>query len=80
MKRTPIETDLSRFPEAFHGILRGARIFDSSCSAQAQVYYIEKDDGFFLKSAGAGSLKTEAEMTRYFHGKGKRLSYVPCHP
>lgn len=79
MKRTPIETELSLFPAGFHSILDGAQVFDSSCSQQAKVYYIEKEGGFFLKSAGAGMLETEAEMTRYFHSKGlaaEVLDYV----
>ena len=79
MKRTSIETDLTLFPAGFHSILDGAQVFDSSCSPQAKVYYIEKDGGFFLKSAGAGTLETEAEMTRYFYGKelaAEVLDYV----
>ena len=79
MKRTSIETDLTLFPAGFHSILDGAQVFDSSCSPQAKVYYIEKDGGFFLKSAGAGMLETEAEMTRYFYVKelaAEVLDYV----
>jgi len=70
MNRTPVSITLSHFPEKLHPCLSGAAVFDSSCSAQARVYFIEKDDGFYLKTAPAGSLKAEAEMTRFFHRKG----------
>lgn len=70
MKRTPITVDISRFPEAFHGLLSGADLYDSSCSKEAKVYYIDKEDGFFLKAAPKGTLKQEADMNRYFYGKG----------
>ena len=42
------------------------------------MYYIEKDEGYFLKSAPKGSLSVEAELTRFYHTKGlatKVLSY-----
>lgn len=70
MKRTPVFPDISQFPREFHTLLRGSPVFDSSCSKAAQVWFLEKDGGFYLKSAPAGTLKTEADITRYFHAKG----------
>lgn len=70
MKRTPITVQRSAFPQALRPLLTGATVFDSSCSAQAKVYYIEKDGGYFLKSAPKGTLKTEAAVTEFFHQKG----------
>ena len=71
MKRTLIEPfDASSFPNAYHSLLKSARVYDSSCSPDARVWFIERDGGFYLKSAPAGSLATEAAMTRYFHQKG----------
>ena len=70
MNRTPVSLDLAQFPEGLHSFLSGSDIFDSSCSADASVYYIRKSDGFYLKTAPAGTLKTEANMTRFFHQKG----------
>ena len=70
MNRKPVSIALSHFPEALHPFLSGAAIFDSSCSPEAQVYFIEKEDGFYLKTAPAGFLKTEAEMACFFHQKG----------
>lgn len=70
MKRTPITINPEQFPESFRHLLTGSRIFDSSCSPAARVYYIEKEGGFFLKTAAKESLRQEAAMTRFFHSKG----------
>ena len=70
MKRTLITPHLETFPPAFHSLLTGAPIYDSSCSPEARVLYIEKEGGLYLKSAAAGSLAREAAMTHFFHGKG----------
>lgn len=79
MKRIPIQSDLSAFPECFHPLLTGSAVYDSSCSPEARVYYLDREGGMYLKSAPAGSLKTEGEMTAFFHSKGlsaEVLSYV----
>ena len=69
MNRTPIIPDLADIPAQFHPILTNAPVFDSSCSPEARVYFTETDGGLFLKSAPKGSLKTEAEMTAFFHSR-----------
>ncbi len=70
MKRTPVTVELDRYPSALHSFMEDAMLFDSSCSKEARVIFIDKDDGYYLKSALQGSLKREAEMTAYFHKKG----------
>lgn len=70
MNRQPITIDMSAFPAEFHPLLEGAAVYDSSCSPEARVYFIDRDGGCFLKSAPRGSLKTEAAMTAFFHSKG----------
>ena len=70
MKRTLIEPSLCDFPAELHSVIRGAAIYDSSCSQEARVYFIDKEGGFFLKSAPLGSLGREAAMTEFFHKKG----------
>ena len=70
MKRTPITINPEQFPESFRHLLTGSRIFDSSCSPAARVYYIEIVGGFFLKTAAKESLRREAAMTRFSHSKG----------
>ena len=70
MNRTLITPDLARFPDDFRPLLEGAPLYDSSCSPEARVIYIDRDGGYYLKSAPSGSLKREAELTRFFHEKG----------
>ena len=70
MKRTPVTPSLSQFPGEFHPLLSGCPVFDSSCSKEAKVWYLEREDGLFLKSAPRGTLKTEADMNTFFHSKG----------
>ncbi|MDE6579724.1 MAG: aminoglycoside 3'-phosphotransferase [Ruminiclostridium sp.] len=36
----------------------------------AKVYYIEKDSGYYLKTADKSTLEKEAKMTEFFHSKG----------
>lgn len=69
MKRTPIIPDLSLFPDALRPLLENSPVFDSSCSKEARVWFLDTEGGLYLKSAPKGALKTEADMTRYFHGK-----------
>ena len=72
MKRTPIAICLDDFPTEFHPLLSGADVYDSSCSPEARVIFIDKDEGYYLKSASKGKLQKEAEMTGFF--AEKRLS------
>lgn len=67
MKRTKISLDLQAFPLEIASFLIGADIYDSSCSNLSKVYYIDKEQGYFLKVAAAGFLKSENLMHRYFH-------------
>ena len=70
MKRTEISVDITDFPVPFRHLLQNTRVFDSSCSPEARVFYIERDGGLFLKRSPAGTLEKEALQTRYFHEKG----------
>ena len=79
MTLTPIGLNIDGYPAEFHPFLSGAKLFDSSCSPEARVIFIDKNSGYFLKSAPKGSLEREATMTRYFHGKGlaaEVLAYI----
>lgn len=69
MKRTLIQPDFNTIPKVFHNLFANAKIYDSSCSPEARVFFIDKDGGHYLKAATKGSLKIEAELTRYFHSK-----------
>lgn len=70
MNRVLIRPDLHSIPNVFHPLLEGTVVYDSSCSPEAKVLFLDRDGGFYLKSAPAGSLETEAALTRYFHSKG----------
>ena len=81
MKRTPLTVDPQAFPAAYRSLLTGSPVYDSSCSPAARVYFIDRDGGYYLKTQpiSAGSLRPEAEKTRFFHKKGlgaEVLSYA----
>ena len=77
MKKTETKIDISLFPEEIRHVFDGARIYDSSCSADMRVLYC--DTGYYVKIAEREKLQKEAEMARLFAEKklGPRLiSYV----
>lgn len=79
MTLTPISIFTDEYPTELRPFLTGAKLYDSSCSPEARVIFIDKDGGYFLKSAPKSALEREAVMTRYFHGKGlsaEVLSYI----
>ena len=79
MTRTLITPELTAFPADLRPLLDGSAVYDSSCSPAAQVYFIDRDGGLYLKSAEAESLRIEAQKTRFFHEKGmgaEVLSYL----
>lgn len=70
MKKTPLNKKIDNLPIEVERFIDGAKIYDSSCSEEARVYFIDKGDGFYLKRSAKGALETEAKMTAYFHSKG----------
>jgi kanamycin kinase len=78
MKKTVLP-QISLFPAELRALVSGAELFDYSGLSTAQTLFINKDGGYFLKSAPKGELAMEAVMTRYFHDKGLSasvLSYI----
>lgn len=76
---TPIEANIEDYPIELHPFISGATLYDSSCSPNANVVFIDKDGGYFLKSAKKGALKREKTMMKFFNGKGlssKVLAYI----
>lgn len=69
MQRKPITVDPAYFPNMFHPFLTDAKLYDSSCSSAARVYFLDKDTGFYLKTAPKGALEKEAALTAYFYNK-----------
>ena len=76
MKRTLLEAPPYGLPLSALNFIGDARIYDSSCSPEARVYFIDKEDGFYLKTAPLGTLKREAEMTQYFFKKGLGVEII----
>ena len=70
MKRTKIHISEQDFPPALFSVLRTGEAYDSSCSPDARVIFIDGDGGYFIKSAPLGALEREAQMDTYFHCKG----------
>ena len=70
MKRRLICPEEVGIPDVFLPFLADAAVYDSSCSAAAQVFFLDKGPGFYLKRADQGTLRKEVELTRFFHGKG----------
>lgn len=79
MRKIPIDRIPDSLPPEIESLTLGAGLYDSSCSPEARVYFIDKDAGYYLKCAPAGALASEAAMARYFYGKGigaEVLSYT----
>ena len=70
MKRKPIKRNIEAYPEVVANYINDSELYDSSCSPQATVTFISKDEGYFLKEAVEGTLKTEALMMGYLHSLG----------
>ena len=70
MERRPIASDPAAFPEVFRELVAASRVYDSSCSPEARVWFLDREEGLYLKTAPRGSLRREADMTAFFCGKG----------
>ena len=70
MKRRAIQINTAAYPEALSALWKDAPVYDSSCSKEAQVLFVDKGGGYFVKKAPKGTLKTEALMTEYMHSLG----------
>lgn len=80
MKRTEIFLDIEKVPSAIGQFLKGAALYDSSCSEQAQTLFVKGDEPAFLKITKAGSLEREYQMTRFLHKHKvapEAIAYVP---
>ncbi len=70
MKKTALDRIPLPLPLELEQLVTDAPVYDSSCSPEARVFFIDKDCGYYLKRAKAGTLAREAQMTAYFHSKG----------
>ena len=79
MKKVKVQIEKQDLPPVFSEFLNGASVYDSSCSPEARVLFIDKDEGYYLKTAAKGSLASENAMTRYFHQKGLGAEVLAYH-
>ncbi len=70
MLKVPVKIDPENYPELFRPLMTGADVYDSRCASGAEVLFIDKDCGYFLKSMKRGELEAEAKMTKYFGSLG----------
>lgn len=70
MKRTLLTKAPSGLPIGIAELISNAPIYDSSCSRDARVLFIDKGEGLYLKISAKSTLSLEAEMNDYFHKKG----------
>ena len=79
MKRSLIKSIPEILPNEIERFISSYPIYDSSCSPEARVYFIDRDGGYYLKISETGTLAREAKMNGYFHTRGlgvKVLSYL----
>ena len=79
MKRKLIELDINDYPEEYRELIEKSVVYDSSCSREARVMFIDSGVGYFLKSAPKNTLLTEAKMAEYFGKKqltSRMISYL----
>lgn len=79
MKKTLLGSIPGKIPREIQRFVSGADIYDSSCSPEARVYFIDRGDGYYLKHSGKGTLEKESKMTEYFYAKGlgaEVLNYI----
>ena len=70
MKKTLITQMPEDLPKEIKNFISDAPIYDSSSSPEARVYFVDKEEGYYLKRANLGKLAKEAKMTHYFYSKG----------
>ena len=70
MQRVLTQINIENYPESLRPLLTGADIYDSRCASGAEVLFIDRDGGYFLKSMKRGELEAEARMTKYFGSLG----------
>ena len=73
------ELDINSLPNEIKFYVIGAIITDVTFSRRAKTYFIDRDDGYYLKIAPKNTLEHQASMVEYFHGKGmtsRLLAYI----
>lgn len=66
MKKTRLDALPPDCPAEIAELFGDAPVYDSSCSDAARVYFIDRNEGFFLKRAPLENLREEQAMTAVF--------------
>ena len=56
MKRMLLMGLPDEVPDTMRKIIEGGAVYDSSCSPEARVYFIDKDGGYYLKKCREAAL------------------------
>ena len=67
MNRVKISIKTEDVPESLIDFIKDADVYDSSCSPNAKVLFVDKGEGYFVKIADGGELEKEAALTAYFN-------------
>lgn len=70
MKKTLLNSIPNEMPRDIQHFVSASNIYDSSCSPEANVYFVDKGNGYYLKCSDRGMLEKEFRMTEYFHSRG----------
>ena len=57
MQKTPLRRLPEDLPDQFRPLVQAAAVYNSSCSPQALVLYLDRDGGYYLKCAEQGRLE-----------------------
>ena len=74
MQKTETQINILDFPGELHPYLAGAKIYDSSSSPKAKVYYISTN--YYLKVGEGGTLEREALMAGWFYENGLGVEVI----
>ena len=74
MKKTKLEININNFPSQIHYLFNNATVYDSSCSSEATVHYL--DTGYYIKSATRHTLAREAKLSRLFLERGLGVEVI----
>lgn len=74
MKKIKTEISIESFPNEIRHLFENATVYDSSCSSDATVYYI--DTGYYVKIDALHSLADEAALNKLFYARGLGVEVV----
>lgn len=67
MRKTEVSFDIGTVPLTIRQQMKGATIYDSSCSANARTLFVSGTEAAFLKISRKGTLEREYKMTEFLH-------------